>query len=136
MVGILMTRPAGAGPLAFWDGDHRILVTGSLLGLALLLGALVIAAVGRWRRRDSSGLSPSAELSRYRSLYEKGEISQEEFERLRDLLGGQIRRSVNVSQGKALAGGGPSAPQPAAGPQDGFPPPTPPEAPEHGIRPG
>ena len=132
MVRILMTRPAGTGPLAFWDGDHRILVTGSLLGLALLLGALVIAAVGRWRRRDSSGLSPSAELSRYRSLYEKGEISQEEFERLRDLLGGQIRRSVNVSQGKALAGSGPSA----VGPQDGLPPPTPPEAPEHGIRPG
>jgi uncharacterized membrane protein len=67
----------------------RILATSLCLVAALLLAALIIAMVNRWRRRRDAveDLSPNAQLAQFRALYEAGTISQEEFERLRSLLG-------------------------------------------------
>src|SRR4051812_45975955 len=92
------------------------------LGLiaALLLGALIIAVVRHWRR-GSDSLSPDAsdQLAQFRSLYEQGAISEEEYKRLRTVLGGELRRSLDVPARN------PAATQPAAPP----PSPTPPDAP-------
>lgn len=76
----------------------QLLVAGLCLAAALLLGALVIALVHRWRQRSTlaNDLSPSAQLAQFRSLYEKGAISQEEFERLRNLLGARLREDLGV----------------------------------------
>jgi hypothetical protein len=59
-------------------------------------------------------------------LYEQGLLSQEEFERLRNLLGGEIRRELGVPA--AVPKAGPGAPQtgvtPAPPSNDGPPPMT------------
>jgi hypothetical protein len=105
----------------------RLLVTGLCLAAALLVAAAVIAVVRRWwqRRNATEDLSPSAQLAHFRSLYETGAISQEEFERLRTLLGGRMRESLGVPPPAAAK---PAKPAPGENGQE-------PDKPETGIRP-
>jgi len=67
------------------------------LAAALIVGAVLIVLVGRWRK-GSATLGPSAsdELAQYRALYEQGAISEEEYKKLRSLLGGEIRKHLDV----------------------------------------
>jgi hypothetical protein len=76
-----------------------VLVYGASLAGALLIGAVVIALVGRWRRRtarETDALNASEQLAHFRTLYERGTISQEEYNRLRALLGSQLREALDV----------------------------------------
>lgn len=101
----------------------QLLVTSLCLVAALLVAAIVVALVKRWRhqREAEEDLSPNAQLAHFRSLYEKGTISQEEFERLRALLGARMRDSLGVPR-KAP----PAPPEPER---------QPPDKPDTGIRP-
>ncbi len=126
--------------LSFVQTDERavqLLVTSLCLVAALLLAALVIALVNRWRRQRDlpEDLSPNAQLAHFRSLYEAGTISQEEFERLRTVLNARMRAELGVSKpteavshpsGQAPAP--PSPPPPETGIQR-------PDGPDSGIRP-
>ena len=81
--------------LAAVKGDWFDLVAyGTCLAVALLVAAAVIEAVRRWRQRGEKMLTPSDQLAAYRDLYNRGEISQEEFDCLRNALGGEIRRGA------------------------------------------
>lgn len=107
-------------------GDPRttqILATSLCLVVALLVAALIVALVNRWRhRRDAAeDLSPNEQLAQFRALYEAGTISQEEFERLRSLLGGRLRDTLGM----------PSKAPPA--PAESRQPPS--DKPDTGIRP-
>ncbi|HEY7426333.1 MAG TPA: SHOCT domain-containing protein [Gemmataceae bacterium] len=106
----------------------QLLLTGLCLAAALLVGAVVIALVNRWRRQSEAteDLSPSAQLAHFRSLYEAGTISQEEFDRLRAFLGGQMRETLGVPAPPPPET--PAKPPPEQGEQ-------PPNNPETGIRP-
>jgi hypothetical protein len=79
----------------------QILIAGLYFAGALLLGALVIALASRWRRRANDySLPPDAQLAHFRSLYEQGTISAEEFDRLRTALlgtGGRPPAAANPS---------------------------------------
>jgi len=80
---------------------------------AILIGALVIAVFERWRKRPVNFRpDPNDQLAEFRSLYDRGEISREEFDRIRNLLGERLREALDV---------------PATQPNS--PPPTPPEPP-------
>ncbi len=82
--------------LAF-NWTESTLPYGIALCVVLLIGAGAIALVKRWRQKDAAdSLSPSEQLATYRSLYDQGVMSKEEFDRLRALLGGQIRSAVKV----------------------------------------
>lgn len=107
--------------------NYQLLVTSLCLVAALLVGALVIALVSRWRRRseEKEDMSPSAQLAHFRSLYEAGTISQEEFDRLRAVLSGQMRETMGVPA---------PPPEPPANPPSGQGE-QPPDNPETGIRP-
>ncbi|HTU21263.1 MAG TPA: hypothetical protein VMG10_24630 [Gemmataceae bacterium] len=98
----------------------QLLLTSLCLVAALLAAAIVVALVKRWRRQREAeeDLSPNAQLVHFRSLYEAGTISQEEFERLRALLGARMRETLGV---------------PRKAPPD--PDRQPPEKPDTGIRP-
>jgi uncharacterized membrane protein len=75
----------------------NMLLTSLLLAAALLVGALIIAWAARWRKRSvSEGVSASDQLAHFRSLYEQGAISQEEFNRLRGLLGGRLKAELEL----------------------------------------
>ncbi len=79
-----------------------------LIGI-LLVGAVVLYLFDRWRKRaeaKSDVCAPNDQLSHFRSLYERGEMSREEFESVKTLLAGQLRREMNVPA--------PAAPSPAA----------------------
>jgi hypothetical protein len=94
-----------------------------VLAAVLLVGAVVIHFVDRWRRRQAEGATAGREttldLTSYRELYENGEITQSEYERIRDKL------AVKMKQEVGLAGppGGSAQPAPPA------PPPPPDEPP-------
>jgi hypothetical protein len=68
----------------------RFLFVGLPLVVALLLGALIIAWVKRWQKKPSQ-LSANEQLTQFRSLYERGEMSAQEFERVRAILVERIR---------------------------------------------
>ena len=115
--------------LSFVLSDKRtlqLLLTSLCLVGALLVAAVVVALVNRWRRqRDiKEDLSPNAQLAHFRSLYEAGTISPHEFERLRAVLSAQIRQELGV--GKPT--------EPAPGPTGATPTPQAPPPPETGIQ--
>jgi hypothetical protein len=68
--------------------DERTLWAVAALMGALLVGAILIAWADRWRRRQMSGdsLSELDPLSSFREALERGELSKEEFDRIRDRL--------------------------------------------------
>lgn len=123
---LLLTNPALAG---------RLLWAALPLVGALLAAALILYLIDRWRKQgaaeEEAACTPNEQLSRFRSLYERGEMSREEFEQVKVLLAGQLRRELNVPAPMAAA---PAAnPPPAdtniqAAPPDPQSPP-PPEAP-------
>jgi hypothetical protein len=141
---------AGPAPLllAAEPSAYPFLTLGLYLSGALIVGALVIVFVNRWRKRAADDrFRASDQMAQFRSLYEKGEISQEEYESLRRVLGGELRRAVRARKGPdaapAAASPPPEAPastaEPtppgpeAAGPAE--PPATKPPEPDEGVRP-
>ncbi len=107
--------------------SFRLLTVGLYLAGALLLAAIVVALVSRWRRRSGDEcLTPRDQLTHFRSLYERGTISAEEFQRLRALL-----------TGEAPAPAGPKKPDGPVNPSPGGVPPAgeTPQPPPDGIRP-
>jgi hypothetical protein len=99
----------------------------------LLLAAVIMEVVRRYLRRvRNEGPSASDQLAEFRTLYEQGAISEEEFNSLRSVLGGEIRKTTR----KHVTADAPRAAAPR-NPHDTPPPapnrPTPP--PETGVRP-
>ena len=107
---MLPTGQPGVVLAALAGGWLDLLLYGSCLAGALLIAAAVIEVVRRWLRRGERSFAPGDQLAHYRSLYKRGEISQEEFDRLRAVLGDEVHRAAK-----------PSAPPPAppAPPADG-----------------
>jgi hypothetical protein len=119
-----------ASQTAKWDPS--MLWYGGSLALALLFFALTIELLRRYFRSDRDDrLSASDQLAQYRSLYEQGTISEEEFNSLRGVLGDELRGSAR----KLRPDPTPAAPQTTSAttppPQSNRP--TPP--PETGIKP-
>jgi len=72
------------------------LLTSGALVLALLIGAVVVSFVRRWREVSGRGLNANEQLAHFRALYERGELSEQEFNRLREVLAGQIRKETGL----------------------------------------
>lgn len=73
-------RPAG-NP---WDRPELLYGTAALAA-ALLLGGLVLYVVDRWRKRGAGpdGDPGMTELTGFRGMLERGEITEDEYHRLR-----------------------------------------------------
>jgi hypothetical protein len=112
-----------AGPVKSGAWKAPVFWTTLALVVVLMIGALVVALVDRWRKRSTTSerMSPGDQLTQFRQLYDRGELSREEFERIRALLGERLRQDLNLPGGKPAA-----APTPAANPNPG---------PSNGIRP-
>lgn len=99
------------------SGDFYIWM-GVLIG-ALLVAALVVYIVDRWRKRGERGgerISTTLELTDYREMYENGEITQGEYDRIRGKLAAKMKREVGLAEtggaNKATATDPPAAPPP------------------------
>lgn len=64
------------------------------LTLALLIGALVIHLTDRWRKRLTAGVETTSELSQFRAMFERGEITEEEYARLRDRVARRVKTAL------------------------------------------
>lgn len=121
--------------LAFDWADSNLLYGLGLVAV-LLIGAAAVALVKRWHNQDASvSMSPSEQLAAYRSLYEQGIMSKEEFDRLRALLGGQLREQntpdivvVREPQTNVLLRRSPVPPPLPPPSEESVPPPPSPEA--------
>jgi len=78
--------------------DPQLLwATGALI-TTLLLGALIFAWLDRWRKRaDRAVITPADELTAFRLSYERGELSQEEYERIRARLAPKIKQQLGAA---------------------------------------
>ena len=98
------------------------------LALALLGGALVIWLVDRWRKQATTTTTNTAEeLTDFRGMYERGEITEEEYVRLRNRVSGRMKEALTTASPPSPTGatpGGPTATSPAATPTE-----TPPQNP-------
>lgn len=78
-----------------------ILATGLLI-LVILAGALALYLVDRWRKRqlsDAETMRESAEsLTSFRAMFERGELTREEYERVREKMAAKIKREVVAGQ--------------------------------------
>jgi DNA-binding HxlR family transcriptional regulator len=87
----------------------EFLITVGALSALLIVGALVIHFAGVWRKRQLESDDPRADtltLTNYRDLYENGEITRAEYEKIRDKLAAKLKQ-----KGKTLP-----APPPDVGP--------------------
>jgi hypothetical protein len=103
--------PANSPPAAFpilWAILPAVVI--------ILLGAAIVAAVKRWRDRSNpERASVSEQLSHFRSLYEAGELSADEFAQIRRRLGTQLKQELEIPPGGEAAGT-PPAPTPEPDP--------------------
>jgi hypothetical protein len=59
---------------------------------ALLVGALILALVDRWRKKQLNEiLTVQDELSSYRELYQRGELSADEYEKIRRRVAARLK---------------------------------------------
>lgn len=61
------------------------------LAVALLVGAFVIWIVDRWRKRTTQATNTANELTEFREMYERGEITEEEYAKLRTRVAGRVK---------------------------------------------
>jgi hypothetical protein len=92
--------------VAAWFAGFAQFTMSRDMALAILRGMLVLIAVmavsaaiiiwvGRWMRRPAA--PPGGDdLAYYRLLYEQGEFSREEYERIRARLGKQLRKDLDL----------------------------------------
>jgi hypothetical protein len=110
--------------------DPSVIWYGGSLAVALLVFALTIELLRRYFRSDRNDrLSASDQLAQYRTLYEQGTISEEEFNRLRAVLSDEIR---GFARKPAPATNATPASPPDTAAHDSERPPSPPET---GIKP-
>jgi hypothetical protein len=94
--------------------DPQLLWAMAALIATLLLGALIFAWLGRWRKRDDQDtLTPIHQLTAFRQSYDRGEMSQQEYERIRAKLAPKLRQQVNLPPKPAKA---PEPPPDQSGP--------------------
>jgi hypothetical protein len=97
--------------------DPRLVWASVALAALILVGVGVILWLDRWRKGSApKALSADEQLAQFRELYERGDLSQQEFERIRARLLPQLRDEWDV-------------------PAKPAPPGEPPPPPDTGIRP-
>jgi hypothetical protein len=101
--------------------DPRLLWLTLALVAVILLGVLILVWVDRWRKRsDTERLSANQQLANFRQSYEQGQLSAEEFDRVRALLSQQLRQEMDAPTPPAPAEPKPETSRPA----EPGPPPT------------
>jgi hypothetical protein len=100
---------ASPAPPRFWD--PRLFAATLVLVGVILLGALVIYCLDRWRKRaQAPSLTANDQLANFRELYEQGDISHREFERIKGRLAPLLREQLNVPESKSAGETSPANP--------------------------
>lgn len=91
------------------------------IALALLAGAFVIWLVERWRKKATAPVDATEELSDFRGMLQRGEITEDEYAKLRTGVAKRVKDATQkpVVGGDAEATGTSSMPAPPKTQQDG-----------------
>ncbi|MEZ6143380.1 MAG: hypothetical protein R3B84_22665 [Zavarzinella sp.] len=75
-------------PIFALTKEERLVLWSGVTVVVLLLGALVIQRVDRWRKRElQAEEEPTSLLTTYREMLEEGEITRQEYDRIIQKLG-------------------------------------------------
>jgi hypothetical protein len=81
--------------LVFANMEFVLLAPTMTLVAALLVGAVVVALVRRGLRNSRNPtVQVGDDLTHFRKMYERGEITEDEYKQLRGVLGGELRRAM------------------------------------------
>ena len=84
---------------------------------ALLAGAFAVWVVDRWRKRSTQTRESAEELTDFRGMFERGEITEEEYAKLRTRVANRMKRPPPSPPGGTDAppepGNPPNPPRPA-----------------------
>lgn len=70
-------------PLFALSGEERFLFWVGILLAVLVIGGMLIGRLDRWRKRQMEVLDETSNhVGSFRALYERGEISKEEYDRV------------------------------------------------------
>ena len=101
--------------------EERLFLWVSVLAGVLLIGAIFLARLDRWRKRQMEDRDESpGQLGTFRDMYENGEISKAEYDRVLKRI---ADRAVAKAKGKPVVTAGP---EPTTAPSESEEPPAPP----------
>jgi len=76
----------------------EFLATVGLLVGTLLIAAVILYYVDTWRKRQEARSIESAEsLSNFRTMYDRGELTDAEYRNIRDRVAGKVKHEVAIS---------------------------------------
>src|SRR5262245_17220496 len=81
------------------------------LAVALLAGAIVVWGVDRWRKKATQTTDSGAELTDYRVMFERGEITETEYVKLRNKIASRMK---TPAPGPTVGQGPPPPPDPGS----------------------
>lgn|GEM_PF-4681476 len=88
--------------ILFASPTTDLLVTGAVLAVTLLIAALAVALAGRWSKGPTVCVTdPHEEMTRFRLLRDQGQLSGEEFDRVRKVMQAQIRQRLGENPTQA-----------------------------------
>jgi len=129
---LLLPLFAQAAPKAAgtpWDRPELLTATLAIAG-ALLAGGVVVYLVDRWRKGGTSTADAAAEMTGFRGMLERGEITEEEYARLRGKAATKMKGAPPTSPvSPDAAAAPPTPPVPGPLPDDYFDDPQPPPPP-------
>ncbi len=101
----------GHGTVLFAQMKTQIIWASLGLVGAIIVGAVVIGMIERWRKRSASaGLSAGDQLSHFRELYDQGVLTKEEFEQVRAQLAEKLREEMQLKEVPPAQASAPPAP--------------------------
>src|SRR5205807_2092457 len=97
------------------EAPRQLLWPSLALIAALLLLALVVALIDRWRkpRSPAERLTTQDQLAHFRTLYERGELSPEEYGRIHGVLAERLKKEIDELGTSSAAPTEPNAPAPS-----------------------
>jgi hypothetical protein len=102
--------------------EERLFLWTGVLAVVIIAGALVIARVDRWRKRQmEAGDETPTHIGSFREMFDNGEISREEYDEVLRRMAAKANAKVKVVTPPPPAS--PSENPPPASPEN--PPPSP-----------
>ena len=108
-------------------------ILAGLVVAVLLMGAGAISMADRWRKRQNREIDPTESLSSFRELYERGELSKEEYDRVKTRIANAAVKQMGLKKPAAKPATPPEEPKATGLPPE---PTTPPESPTPPAQPG
>jgi len=116
MGGLVLLAQAKGDPLR----EPEVILGTAGIAVALLVGAFAIWLVDRWRKKATAQRDAAEELTDFRVMFQRGEITEDEYAKLRSKVAKRVQAAaakakegiVDLATGEIVSPGGTPPPQP------------------------